>query len=178
MTGKNKSPGMTVLFFLLSSSDKRSAFRGSLDIRVIRSAWRYGWMSGTSPNMTERKISTAMTILFSYAWLLISLLFCVTKINMVPSLVDRKICSFINGWLFPQISVSWYSIGVDGLMPRRFYTAASFVCGFLIISRTNMAIKSRFSTKKKPLSPRTGRSLSSRGFPSRICLMMQKHLTH
>ena len=38
MTGKNKSPGMTVLFFLLSSSDKRSAFRGSLDIRVIRSA--------------------------------------------------------------------------------------------------------------------------------------------
>ena len=38
ITGKNKSPEMTVLFFLLSSSDKRSAFRGSLDIRVIRSA--------------------------------------------------------------------------------------------------------------------------------------------
>ena len=30
MTGKNKSTGMTVLFFLLSSSDKRSAFRGFL----------------------------------------------------------------------------------------------------------------------------------------------------
>ena len=28
------STGMTVLFFLLSSSDKRSAFRGSLDCRV------------------------------------------------------------------------------------------------------------------------------------------------
>ena len=38
ITGKNKSTGMTVLFFLLSSSDKRSAFRGSLDIRIIRSA--------------------------------------------------------------------------------------------------------------------------------------------
>ena len=101
--GKNKSTGMTVLFFLLSSSDKRSAFRGSLDIRITRSAWRYGWMSGASPNMTERKISPGMTIFFSYALLLISLLFCMTKINMVPSLVDRKICSFINSWLFPQI---------------------------------------------------------------------------
>jgi len=28
------STGMTVLFFLLSSSDKRSAFLGSLDIRI------------------------------------------------------------------------------------------------------------------------------------------------
>ena len=54
-------------YFLLSSSDKRSAFRGSLDIRITRSAWRYGWMSGASPNMTERKISPGMTIFFSYA---------------------------------------------------------------------------------------------------------------
>ena len=41
-------------------------------------------------------------------------LFCMTKkFYVAPSLVDRKICTFINSWLFPQISVSWYSTGVD-----------------------------------------------------------------
>ena len=36
MTKRKTRPAITVLFFLLSSSGKRSAFRGSLDIRDKR----------------------------------------------------------------------------------------------------------------------------------------------
>jgi len=76
-TGKNKSTGMTVLFFLLSSSDKRSAFRGSLDCweftpghLFLDSRAKHGNDKGEEKNtgMTGKNKSTEMTILFfSYA---------------------------------------------------------------------------------------------------------------
>ena len=68
---------MTVLFFLLSSSDKRSAFRGSLDCweftpghLFLDSRAKHGNDKGEEKNtgMTGKNKSTEMTILFfSYA---------------------------------------------------------------------------------------------------------------